>query len=131
MSELINGISVPFLPIGGVDALAKKKVEHLPSERSFDSVFSEELEQIKFSKHAQQRLESRNIQLSEREKADLNSAVSKAEAKGAQESLVLLRDMAFVVNVKNKTIVTALTGDSMNNNVFTNIDSAIIVPHNQ
>ncbi len=127
MSELINGISVPFLPVGGVDALTKKKPEHIPPERSFENVFADELQNIKFSKHAQQRLESRNIQLSEKEKIELSSAVSKAEAKGAQESLVLLRDMAFVVNVKNKTIVTALTGDSMNNNVFTNIDSAIIV----
>jgi flagellar operon protein len=126
MADSINGISVPFLPIGGVDGLREKLPVEVPQERSFETVFQKELKELKFSKHAQQRMESRSIQLSEQDLQILNSAVEKADEKGASESLVLLRDLAFVVSIKNRIVVTAMDGDRMKANVFTNIDSAII-----
>jgi len=81
---------------------------------------------VRFSKHAQERLSERNITLNDQDKLQLGQAVAKAEAKGAQDSLVLLRDLAFIVNIKNKMVVTAMTGNNRNDNVFTNIDSAVI-----
>ena len=57
----------------------------------------------------------------------LKDAVNKAEAKGAKESLILMDQLALVVSVKNRTVITAVDGASLKDNVFTNIDSAVIV----
>jgi flagellar operon protein len=81
---------------------------------------------LKFSKHAQDRLASRNIQLSGDDLSTLGRAVSKAGEKGSQDSLVMLRNMAFIVSVRNRTVVTAMDADQMQENVVTNIDSAVI-----
>ncbi len=126
MAEIINGVKVPFLPVGGVEGLKQKPPVPLPAERSFDAVFQKELQEVRFSKHAQDRLNERNIRLDQQDLADLQHAIALAEKKGATDSLVLLRDMAFIVSVKNKTVVTAMHGENMKDNVFTNIDSAVI-----
>lgn len=81
---------------------------------------------LKFSAHAQTRLQSRNIPFGPGEVARLEAAVGKAQAKGARESLVLMDDVALVVSVKNRTVITAVDAASLKNNVFTNIDSAVI-----
>jgi flagellar operon protein len=122
----INGVNVPFLPIGGVDALQEKKPFGLPEQKSFKEVFDAEIQQLKFSKHAQERLQNRNMQLNDSDKAQLEKAVQLAEQKGSQDSLVFLKDMAFIVNVKNRTVITAIDSDHLRQNVFTNIDSAIV-----
>ncbi len=122
---IVNGIKVPFLPVGGVDALKSRSTIPLPTDRAFDKVLQRELEELKFSKHAQERLSARNITLNEADLSRLQQAVSKAEEKGAQDSLVLLRDTAFIVSIKNRTVVTALDA-AARDNVFTNIDSAVI-----
>ncbi|HLP17816.1 MAG TPA: TIGR02530 family flagellar biosynthesis protein [Bacteroidota bacterium] len=124
----ISGISLPFMPIGGVDGLPARPTAPvaIPEERSFNKVLEKELQGIQFSKHAQSRLDARNVSLGTEDMAKLESAMQKAEAKGANDSLVLLRDMAFIVNVRNRTVVTTMTNDSMKEHVFTKIDSAII-----
>lgn len=133
MAESINGVNVPFLPVGGVEGLKQKPVIPLPAERSFESVLEQvrqdslgELNNVKFSKHAQERLEERNIALDHADLKQLSNAVALAEKKGASDSVVFLRDMAFIVSVKNKTVVTAMHGETLKQNVFTNIDSAVI-----
>ena len=123
---IVNGVKVPFLPVGGVDGLKQKPSIQLPAERSFDAMLKKELDEVKFSKHAQERLSERNIQLNQKDLSVLNNAIAAAEKKGANDSLVLLRDMAFIVSVKNKTVITAMDGENMRSNVFTNIDSAVI-----
>jgi flagellar operon protein len=82
---------------------------------------------LKFSAHAMQRLESRNIKLSPDDIARMNAMADKAAAKGAKQSLFLMNDVALVVSVKNRTVITAVDRDSMKENVFTNIDSAAII----
>jgi len=82
---------------------------------------------VKFSGHAQARLESRGIQLSNRDLARIQDGVDKAAGKGGQESLVLIDDLALVVSVRNRTVITVMDGDSRRGNVFTQIDSAVIV----
>ena len=81
--------------------------------------------ELKFSKHASERLVSRNIDLSESQKERLNHAVKAAEAKGIKESLVMMDNLAFIVNVKNNTVVTAVTGGE--EKIFSNIDGAVVV----
>ena len=123
---IINGIKVPFLPVGGVNNTNTRLPVELPEGQSFKKVFEKELQSLKFSKHAQQRLESRNIELNDMDKSKLENAVSMADKKGSQDSLVFLRDMAFIVSVKNRTVVTAMDRENMRENVFTNIDSAVV-----
>jgi len=127
MSEtIINGVRVPFVPVGNPNATGNRLPIDLPEDRSFKQIFDKELQSVKFSKHAQQRLDSRNITLNDHDKSKIENAVSMAEKKGSQDSLVLLRDMAFIVNIKNRTVVTAMDKESMSQNVFTNIDSAVV-----
>ena len=82
---------------------------------------------LKFSKHAAQRLESRNISLSDEQNMRLLNGVEKASKKGINESLVLVDSLAFIVNVPNKTVVTAMDQTETQSNVFTNIDGAVIM----
>ena len=82
---------------------------------------------IRFSKHASQRLETRNIQLSSEQSARLEDGVMKAQEKGIKESLVLVDSLAFIVNIPNKTVVTAMDQTDAQTKVFTNIDGAIIM----
>ena len=120
----INGISVPFIPIVGNNEAASKKIGR-EAASSFDAIFKEELEKVKFSNHAMKRLEARNIQLSDNDISRIQNAVDKAEAKGAKDSLVMMDKTAFIVNIPNKTVVTAMEVAESNENVFTNIDSVV------
>ena len=82
---------------------------------------------IKFSGHAQTRLASRQITLTGDDVARLGKAMTQAAAKGAKDSLVLMDKTAFVVSVANRTVITAVAQDSLKENIFTNIDSAMIL----
>ncbi len=82
---------------------------------------------LKFSAHAMQRLQSRNIQLSPDDVNRMNQMADKAAAKGAKQSLFMMGDTAMVVSIKNRVVITAVDSDSMKDNVFTNIDSAAII----
>jgi flagellar operon protein len=121
----INGISVPFIPITQSGEPTSSKVQS--GENSFNSIFQQELEKIKFSSHALKRLENRNIQLNETDINKIQDAVSKAEQKGSKDSLVMVNDTAFIVNIPNRTVVTAMPVNDSNENVFTNIDSVVFV----
>lgn len=106
-----------------------------PQERAAgnDSPFARVLENklpnqaVRFSQHAQERLKARGINLTETDMKKLAGAVDSVAKKGGRESLVMLGDAAFVVSVKNRTVVTAMDRAHMQGNVFTNIDSAVIV----
>lgn len=82
---------------------------------------------LKFSAHAMARLQSRNITLTPDDVSRMNTMADKAAAKGAKQSLFMLNDVAMVVSIKNRTVITAVDQDSMKDNVFTNIDSAAVI----
>jgi flagellar operon protein len=84
-------------------------------------------EGLKFSAHAQARLQSRGIELSPDEMIQLQEAVQRAKDKGSRESLILTDKAAFIVSVKNQTVITAVDRESMKENVFTNIDSTVMI----
>lgn len=95
---------------------------------NFSHILEKKLnEPLKFSSHAQQRLKSRNIELTPADLARIEEAVAKARSKGARDALVLMDDLALVVSIKNNTVITAVNGENLKENVFTNIDSAVIV----
>jgi len=123
----VNGINIPFLPVGGVESLKKTQTPFKePGKKSFDDILNEEITRLKFSQHAKNRVEARNLEISSEDLTKLDEAVDKASEKGAKDSLIFLRDMAFIVNVKNRTVVTALDSEQIKDNVFTNIDSVLI-----
>lgn len=94
----------------------------------FEQALAQAIGGVKFSQHAMQRLQSRNISLSQSQMSRLSNAVDKAAQKGSRESLVLMdSNLALVVSVTNRTVITAMDGPSIKDNVFTNIDSAVIV----
>jgi len=82
---------------------------------------------MKYSKHAVERLQSRNINLSKQEMQKIETALTKAADKGVKETLIIMGNTALIANVKNRTIVTAATGENLRDNVFTNIDGAVII----
>lgn len=118
----INGINVPFIPIGNLNGNNPRIND---SRDSFESIFQKELEKVKFSSHALKRLEERKIELSDDELLKINNAVEKAELKGAKDSLVMMNSTAFIINIPNKTVITALPITESKENVFTNIDSVV------
>jgi len=119
----INGIRVPFVPIIERDNFQTNTIAK--TYASFGDIFTQELEKIKFSSHAMKRLESRNIQFSDNELTKIQAAVERAEMKGSKDSLVMVDDTALIVNIPNKTVVTAMQINKENENVFTNIDSVV------
>jgi flagellar operon protein len=82
---------------------------------------------LKFSAHASQRLQDRKINLDSAMMQKVNDAVDKAQAKGLEDTLVLTPEAALIVNVKNRTVITAMDRSQMTGNVFTNIDGAVLV----
>ena len=82
---------------------------------------------LKFSKHAAVRLENRGIELTDAQLERLNGGARKAGQKGIRDSLVIVDDLAFIVNVPNKTVVTAMNSRETEENVFTNINGAVIM----
>ena len=82
---------------------------------------------VRFSKHAVNRLSDRNIELTEEQVERLNLGAAKAGAKGINESLVIIDSLAFIVNVPNQTVITAMDQTETDENVFTNIDGAVII----
>ena len=110
------------------------KRTHSPAELkqkvSFEKILESkksELTEIKFSQHAQNRLRERNITMSSNDYVRLGNAMHKISEKGGRESLVLMDNQAFLVSAKNRTVITAIDGSNLRENVFTNIDSAIII----
>ncbi len=107
------------------------KSDNKKSNVSFEEILKEkQIESstgLRFSKHASMRLCDRDIVLSDAQSKRLADGVVAAERKGVNDSLVMVDDYAFIVNVPNKTVVTAMDKTETNNNVFTNIDGAVIM----
>ncbi len=96
----------------------------------FGTLLKEQLNKnssVEFSKHAKERVEQRGIQLTPSLLEDLNNAISKARDKGAKDVVIIDAKQAFIVNVPKNIVVTTITGEEMKDNVFTNIDSAVLI----
>lgn len=129
----MNGINSSFTSIEQVTNKFLNNPEVNKSNEvndiSFEDILSGKIKsasELKFSKHASQRLNDRNIELSPEQNLRLEEGVHKASLKGINDSLVLLDSLAFIVNVPNNTVVTAIDQTESDNNIFTNIDGAVI-----
>lgn len=106
-----------------------KKPNNINAE-SFGSILQQKLQQkqeVKFSKHANMRLEARNIELSTEQIKKIENGINKAEEKGIKETLMLVDNIALVINIENKTVLTALDKQETKSHVFTNIDGAVLL----
>ncbi len=101
--------------------------------KSFGDILQQELEtaqgsgKIAFSKHAMMRAEERGINVDETLLTRLQDSVQKADAKGATNILALDAGRAFIINVPNNKVITTMSGAEMKENIFTNIDGAVIL----
>jgi flagellar operon protein len=126
MIDDLSFLPAPLGPVG--PGGAKPSIGPKPVQGpSFSQVLKETDTKLKLSAHAQQRLNSRQITLTQADWDKISEGVERAAAKGAREALVLTDKAALVVSVKNRTVITAVDPASMKENVFTNIDSAVIV----
>lgn len=110
------------------DRVSKSKTNAL--DKSFSDILGDKIRQgrdIKFSGHAMRRIDERRINISNLDLSRLESGMKRVEGKGARNSLILIDDTAYIVSVRNKTVITALTKEAALGNVFTNIDSVAIV----
>ncbi|NLL80140.1 MAG: flagellar protein [Clostridiales bacterium] len=125
----------PFLSIEQLQDQYLKQTKPAANEAkadglSFQDILAEKTEragELKFSKHASNRLTDRNITLTDKQLERLSEGTQKAGAKGIRESLVLVDSLAFIVNVPNRTVVTAMNQNEADENIFTNIDGAVIM----
>jgi len=110
--------------------LKSSKLNNKKQTSTFKDLFNNKVEDrtdLKLSKHAKKRLQARSIDFTKDEINKLETAIDKAKSKGAKESLVLINNNAYIVSVNNNTVITAMDKDSMQENLFTNIDSAIVM----
>ncbi len=132
---LINELKLRNLQIttGNVNTAKAGNAETSVKEGgTFAEVLQSELEArnsaVGFSKHAMKRIESRNIEILDGDKLErLNKGIEIAAEKGSNETLVLVDSTAFVVSVKNNTVITTMSQDDLKGNIFTNIDSTVIM----
>ncbi|HTU84990.1 MAG TPA: TIGR02530 family flagellar biosynthesis protein [Solirubrobacteraceae bacterium] len=93
---------------------------------SFQDLLTQQTSSLQFSRHALQRLQQRGIQLDQPTLGRLTEGVQRAAGKGSRDSVVFVDGTAYVVSVANKTVITAVGSEHMRQQVFTNIDSAVI-----
>jgi flagellar operon protein len=132
----VTGTFNPALVPPGVSAPADVRARQQPVRPSVQApqgpAFADVLkgvagsQPVQFSKHAVQRLERRNLAVDPTSMQRLQDGVDRAAGKGARDAVVLVDDTAFVVSVRNRTVITAVGTDQMKDHVFTNIDSAVI-----
>ena len=125
--DQLKSISGGAAPQAYAPAGANRQVSGVPS---FDELLRSQMRpagDVHFSKHALQRLQARSIELSSQDSARLAQGIDRAASKGVQDSLMLLRDLALIVNVPSRTVVTAMPEDKMREGVITNIDSAVLL----
>ena len=106
------------------------KTQEVQQELSFKDILKNKATadtELKFSKHASVRLEQRGIQLTQGQMERLTDATTRAGQKGIKDSLVIVDELAFIVNVPNHTVVTAMESAEAMTNIFTNIDGAVIM----
>ncbi|CCU80782.1 flagellar operon protein [Halanaerobium saccharolyticum subsp. saccharolyticum DSM 6643] len=124
-------INQPIQPLKRTQQQKKNVQEKKKSNSpSFKDILGDKMkgkDKLSFSKHAKKRIDSRSIPVSKVELDKLSTGVEKARNKGARDSLVMVNNVAYIVSVENNTVVTAVDEDSMDDNVFTNIDSAVFM----
>lgn len=126
--RVVNGKLYLIQDFQGYNGSNNKVKEN--SNASFKDLLNNKIDKNKsfiISNHAAERLKERNINFNENDMKNINEGINKAEQKGSKETLILYKDTALITSIKNRTIITAMTKENSKNNVFTNIDSVVIL----
>ncbi|MCR1933651.1 TIGR02530 family flagellar biosynthesis protein [Clostridium tepidum] len=136
--KIING-KLQLIEDYNYTSLKNRNVKTEQKTESFEKLLNQKInnndkvnkkgkeESFLISKHAFDRMKSRNINLSEEDMNSINRAINIADKKGSRECLILCKDAALITSIKNRTVITAMTKEESKDNVFTNIDSAVII----
>jgi flagellar operon protein len=117
----------PTTPVDGAAGTGNARKANAPLKGpSFAEVLAARTAAPHFTKHALDRLRQRNIKLDAQAVNRLTGGIASAAAKGSRDSVIFVDGTAFVVSVKNNTVITAVGSEHMREHVFTNIDSAVI-----
>jgi len=121
VADQLNNLMTRVQPVGAtpIEPLGPQTARQ-PASKRVDG------ESLTFSKHLNERINRRSIQLDGEKMTRLSSAIDRAAGKGARDSVVLLDDLALLVNVSNRTVLTAIETGKMRDGVFTNIDSVVV-----
>lgn len=132
----MNGINQTFLSSAQImdryiTAGKVNQSQETSKTNSFQDALLEAMESsrettLKFSKHASSRLADRNIELTKEQMDRLTQGTNKAGSKGIKDSLVMVDHLAFIVNIPKNTVITAMDQSQADENIFTNIDGAVI-----
>lgn len=114
--QKVNSGNKPPQGMSFEEILQKQQLQETPAK-----------EAVKFSKHAANRLSDRKIELTDKQLERLNDGTKKAGQKGIRDSLVLVDQLAFIVNTKSNTVITAMDQTEADENIYTNIDGAVII----
>ncbi|NMM61449.1 flagellar biosynthesis protein [Clostridium sp. P21] len=126
--RVVNGKLYLIQDFQGCNSSNKKVNEN--NSGSFKDLLNKKIdnkESFVISNHAAERLKERNISFNESDMKNINEGINKAEQKGSKETLILYKDTALITSIKNRTIITAMAKENSKNNVFTNIDSVVIL----
>lgn len=142
MNNILNGSVTSIERMSEVISKRKKQdvnatydgpsfTEILSRQQSIDELVADRTSGVayglKFTKHADARLEQRDIRLTDEQMIRLEEGTKKAYSKGIKESLVLVDNLAFIVNTDKKTVITAIDQNSSDDNIYTNIDGAVVM----
>lgn len=127
--RVING---ELFPVESISSSFNKytKCDTEKSNATFEKILDDNLNKdsgFNISKHAAERIKSRNIELNEADMKKINQGINDANEKGAKDCLILYKDVALIASIKNRTIITAVDKSSRKENVFTNIDSVVLL----
>jgi len=123
----IEQVTDQFLNAGKKAGVNETTFNGLSFEEILKQRTDSSVQELKFSKHAENRLSERNIKLSDEQLTRLNDGAVKASEKGIKDSLVMVDSLAFIVNVPNNTVITAMDATNTDENIYTNIDGAVIM----
>ncbi len=104
-----------------------RDIQNVSQPQAKGALGSPAMGELKFSNHAIDRMQSRGIRFSKEDLSRLSDAVGRAAQKGSKDSLILMDNSALIVSVKNNTVVTVMDKAALKENVFTNIDSTIVM----
>lgn len=115
--------------INAIDKKSNIVSQRIDKSIEFNKVLDSYLSknEIKISAHAADRMKERNIKLNENDLNNIKTAMDSIRSKGGRDALILYKDVAYITSIRNSTIITAVDSKSLKENVFTNIDSALII----
>ena len=128
MIENLNDLRLRQIQVNPVPV--KPQATTKQTSTTFDQMLQERMEQaesLQFSKHSKERMEQRGIEMTPDLLQQMNTAANHARLKGAKDVVMIGPQAAFIVSIPNNTVITAMNGNEMKNNIFTKIDSAVLL----